>query len=226
MACRSTPSPRPTTGLTAAPNTRWPTKRRKVSAAKLEEEKEVILKTPKVSCKAVAKHLGCSKSWASRLMKSELKLKPLKVIKAPKLRGANRVKRKVYCARMLRRLKVGNGDRVFGKSPPALQLSNILFTDEKIFRYEHSGLGGSSAASSTQNCRIWVEQSVKKEEVPGEHLYMQVPAKSKGLMVACGVCQNHLLPPTFVSRGVKLDSARAPAHRGAELSALCPGTVA
>ena len=39
----------------------------------------------------------------------ELKLEPLKLVKAPRLSNANKRKRKIYAAKMLRRLRVSEG---------------------------------------------------------------------------------------------------------------------
>ena len=181
-------------------------KRRSVTTEALTSAKTSLQAKPKQSCKEVAKQVGCSRSYAWKLMHHELKMRPLKQVRQPRLTEANKAKRRIFATKMLRRLRVGEGRRSFGKEPPGLQLDRIMWVDEKIFRYEPSKMGGSSSSQSAQNSRIWIDMGTAKKDVPGEFLYAPLPAKSPGLMVASGVAMDNLMPPVFVDRGVKLDA--------------------
>ena len=65
-------------------------KRRSVTTEALTSAKTSLQAKPKQSCKDVAKQVGCSRSYAWKLMHHELKMRPLKQVRQPRLTEANK----------------------------------------------------------------------------------------------------------------------------------------
>ena len=117
-----------------------PVAHRKMSKEDLANRKQHVRENPKTSCAKVAKATGVSSSWACRFLHRVWKKKAAKQIRTPRLTPDQKKTRLVYCQGMLMRLATSKGRRVRGKSVAPLDLSKVLFADEKAFRYE--GLSG------------------------------------------------------------------------------------
>ena len=80
-------------------------------------------KSSAASCRKIASNLKLHRSSVQRIIKRDLKLKSVAMISTTRLSEKQKAKRRAYCAETLGKLESGE-----------LQLSRVVFSDEKIFR--------------------------------------------------------------------------------------------
>ena len=103
--------------------------------------------------KSLARISRAHLSKVRRIIKEDLEPKTYRTVKVQKLKESNQKKRPAACECWLGQMASG-----------ALNPKNIFFTDEKMFTF------GADATKSTQNARVQVLKSLRKEDVPADFL--------------------------------------------------------
>ena len=132
---------------------RWGQRTMKITQAAVQRAQEVLVRSPKISIRGLGREVGLTRPTAYRLMRNHLQLKPLRLVVSQRLTHKNKAARLAFCKMMLTRLSLKRC-HLRGKGPQPLDLSQIIFTDEKLFRCEN--------APVPQNQRLWVDADVKR----------------------------------------------------------------
>lgn len=172
----------------------------------VEKARHFVENDPKnASVKKLAAHLGVGRTCARRCLKEKLWMKALKQVRVQKVSDGNKQKRLHFAEHTLARLAaVGGRMRMRGKTPPPLDLARLVFTDEKMFRFESAAEGG----TSMQNRRVWVDANLRKADVKPADIVREGPSSKHGVMVACGMSKaGGLFHPFFVNARAKIDSS-------------------
>lgn len=132
----------------------------------------------------ISRELNIHRSSVHRIIKSDLRLKCLKKIRAQELSTANKLMRVDRAKKLLRKY-------------PNHSVDFIWFSDEKLFTI--------ATPSNTQNDRLYVPLGVTKKQVSGERLLRTRPSFSKSVMVAVAVSVLGCTNVHFLEPGVKID---------------------
>ena len=122
-------------GLPRYEANRRPTSMRKVSDEQVELARTTMEAAPSTSQRTLATRLGVCRATARRLLSNTLRLRNFKRGRVHKVSPVNKEKQLAFAQRTLLRLRAGGGPRRrFGKSPPALKLEDVVWSDEKHFK--------------------------------------------------------------------------------------------
>lgn len=174
-------------------------KARALTAAKVSAVEEVMAAHPRTSISDLARRVGLSRSTAYRALRTKLQMRAFKQVKHQGLKVVHAEARKAWCQRIM----VRTTTRHFGKVRP-LDLLDIVFTDEKLFRTQKT-------ASSGQHRRFWAKTKLKKEATrqdPAASSYKVSKNRfTPGVMVCLGVSGRHgAMHPYFVTANTKINS--------------------
>ena len=130
-----------------APDESRPLKRRRTSEVLVEIE-AAVNETPRQTLSMLRRHssVDMSRSTLWRALHEDLQARCFKFVRAPKLTAATRLARLNFCRDVLQRVGVLS---VRGKRQlKPLDLTRVVFSDEKFFRWNYQG--------PAQNSPIWV----------------------------------------------------------------------
>ena len=144
----------------------------------IKRVKQMITRNPMLSTRQIGKRLNISKETSRKILKSELKVKPYKMVHRQLLSNVNKQKRLERCLFFKKRFKLE-------------QNRSILFTDEKLFTV--------SQVSNRQNTRVWTKDKNDSRRLVS---HVQKPAS---VMVWAGICRTGKTPLFFIEEGVKVN---------------------
>ena len=134
----------------------------------------------------IAKQIpGCSSSSVQRIIKLDLRLKPLKPVKVQRLTAKNEVQRLACAKRLLRNLT-------------AAKLRKTFFSDEKIFKVIQ--------VYNSQNDRFYVPEDTAKCDVDIRRLIREKTAFPVQFMVSAAVSKLGKTNMVFIPKGLRMDS--------------------
>ena len=144
--------------------------------------KNQIVCNPRRSARLIAKQLEIKQTTVRRVIKDHLGLVAFRPVKVHYLNDAEKQRRKVLCNRLSRRF-------------PKSCIDNILFSDEKIFRFDDKLI--------PQNERIYAKSS---KDIPDKLKYRKKKSFPRGCMVWGGISAKGKTRLIFVDDGVKINT--------------------
>ena len=175
-----------------APDQPRPLKWRRTTEV-LAEIEVAVTETPRQTLSVLRRHssLDMSHSTLWRALHEDLQARCLKPVRAPRLTAENRLARLTFCRDVLQRVGVLSVRGIRHLKP--LDLTRVVFSDEKFFRWNYIGL--------SQNSPIWVVEAHGR------------PARKADLDP--DVCINEhsqrnpdgiVLPPCLIEEGVRINT--------------------
>ena len=129
---------------------------------------------------------GIRRTSVQTILKTHLKKKSLSCAKCQKLTEKHKVARLKWAQETLADIQSGK-----------LQLGRVVFSDEKISRC-------SETKTSVRNNRVWVDEALKKYQLPAEVIAKPVSAFSKGIMTSICVSKMGKFTPVFAEDNCKV----------------------
>lgn len=157
-------------------------KKTATSAQQVKKVKERLRRNPRRSARKLSRELGISDRSVRRILREHLQVKPFKVQKVHALSEKQKQVRLERC-KLLRERHARS------------ELSNIVFSDEKIFTVEQ--------IINKQNDRLWLPD---RQGDNAELLQVGRTQAPASVMVWAGVTADGRTPLVFIPQGVKVNS--------------------
>ena len=156
----------------------------------IERVRSVMESNRDATCGDAVTATGISRASAQRILKRDLELKPLRKLKAQRVKPINQAKRLEICRRWDEQIRTGE-----------LDLRKIYFTDEKLFRI-------GACPGGNNNLVVYVRKDLKKDQLPNDLILREDGTWQGGVsvMVALGMCYEGKGALRFVPAGAKINS--------------------
>ena len=184
-----------------APDESRPLKRRRTSEVLVEIE-AAVNETPRQTLSMLRRHssVDMSRSTLWRALHEDLQARCFKFVRAPKLTAATRLARLNFCRDVLQRVGVLS---VRGKRQlKPLDLTRVVFSDEKFFRWNYQG--------PAQNSPIWVTgahgRPARKADLDPDVCINEHSQRNPGTMVGAAMVNGIVFPPCFIEEGVRINA--------------------
>ena len=184
-----------------APDESRPLKRRRTSEVVAEIE-TAVTETPRQTLSVPRRHssLDMSRSTLWRALHEDLQARCFKPARAPRWTTENRLARLNFCRDVLQRVGVLS---IRGKRHlKPLDMTRVVFSDEKFFRWNYQG--------PAQNSPIWVvgahRRPARQADLDPDVCINEHSQRNPGTMMGAAMANGIVFPPCFIEEGVRINA--------------------